>query len=258
MRVTVCQMDPRPEHLPGFVAGLTSHLAESNSDLLLLPEMSFSEWLAADPVPDAGSWLDAVEVHRAHIDQHAGLGVPTVVGTRPIVDAAGSRRNEAYVWSRETDLASPVRQKYYLPNEPGYWEAAWYDRGPRSFPATRAGGVVIGIQICTEMWFLEWARHYAREAADLLCIPRATPHGTIDKWISGGRVAAVCAGAYSLSSNLWYPEGAEADCGGVGWISDPEGRLLATTSDTQPFATVDVDLDYARASKSTYPRYVPE
>ena len=120
------------------------------------------------------------------------------------------------------------------------------------------GAARIGVLICTEMWFLEWARHYGASRADLLCIPRATPSTSIDKWLAGGQTAAVCSGAYSLSSNLWYPPDHEVDCGGLGWIIDPEGNVLATTSPDAPFATVDIDLEFARISKFTYPRYVSE
>ncbi len=116
----------------------------------------------------------------------------------------------------------------------------------------------IGVQICTEMWFFEWARHYAASRADLLCVPRATPHGSVRKWLAGGQVAAVCSGAYCLSSNLWAPEGHKSDCGGLGWVVDPEGSVLAETSIEEPYATVEVNLDFSRLSKRTYPRYVPE
>jgi N-carbamoylputrescine amidase len=34
--------------------------------------------------------------------------------------------------------------------------------------------------------------------------------------------------------------------------------VLAETTVEQPFATVEIDPDFARASKKTYPRYVPE
>ena len=101
-------------------------------------------------------------------------------------------------------------------------------------------------------------RHFAREAADVLCIPRATPHASVNKWLAGGQTAAVCSGAWCLSSNLWMPPGNKADCGGLGWIISPEGDVLASTSEDRPFATVDIDPELARASKSTYPRYVAE
>ena len=108
------------------------------------------------------------------------------------------------------------------------------------------------------MWFFEWARHYAASRVDLLCIPRATPHSSVDKWLAGGQATAVCSGAYSISSNLWYPPGYKISCGGLGWIIDPEGNILKTTDSDSPFATFEIDLEFSRISKSTYPRYVPE
>ena len=39
---------------------------------------------------------------------------------------------------------------------------------------------------------------------------------------------------------------------------DPEGNVLAETTPEAPYATVEIDLAFARASKTTYPRYVPE
>jgi len=44
--------------------------------------------------------------------------------------------------------------------------------------------------------------------------------------------------------------------GGQGWIIDPDGNVLAVTSDAEPFATGDVDLAQSAEAKTTYPRYV--
>jgi len=256
VRATVCQIDPSDANLVGQLAALGEHVRAHGSELVLLPEMSFSPWLAAAPEPDAERWSDAVQAHELQIARLAELGAPNVLGTRPIVNDVGSRRNEAYLWTQASGEAVGVREKYYLPDEDGFWEHSWYDRGDRSFPTARAGAALVGVQICTEMWFLEWARRYGAARVDVLCVPRATPRGSTDKWIAGGRTAAVCSGAFCLSSNLSGPPGVGADCGGVGWIIDPDGEVIATTSDEEPFATVDIDLGIARHSKSTYPRYV--
>ncbi len=258
MKVTVCQLDPRPDHSAASLAALKAHVADTGSDFLLLPEMCFSTWLAADPNPDAARWREAVAAHDAAIADLGALGVPAIMGTRPIVNAQGSHRNEAFLWSSSSGEAAPVRQKYYLPDEPGYFEHRWYDRGEKRFDVARAGEARIGVQICTEMWFFEWARHYGKSRADLLCVPRATPHSTRSRWIVGGQTSAICSGAYSLSSNLWAPEGAEVNLGGMGWVIDPDGTVLAQTDEDTPFATVEVDLQQARAAKAGYPRYVPE
>lgn len=257
MKVTVCQLDNRPGYLERMLEELATHIKEEESDFVLLPEMCFSEWLAADAVPDAARWYAAVADHAKHVAQLEKLGAKAVMGTRPIVREHGSFRNQAYIWTAETG-AQPVHEKYYLPDEPSYWEHTWYDRGELRFDVARALGMRIGVQICTEMWFFEWARRYAAAKADLLCVPRATPHSSLKKWLAGGQAAAVCSGAYSLSSNLWNPPGSKADCGGMGWITSPEGEILAQTTLESPFATQQIDLELARQSKQTYPRYVRE
>ena len=203
-------------------------------------------------------WEQAVSNHERYISELKKLGGASVVGTRPIVNDGGSRRNEAYIWTKDSNTAVGFHEKYYLPNEEGYWEHTWYDRGHKSFDTARAGDAILGVQICTEMWFFDWARHYSNSKVDLLCIPRATPHGSVDKWLAGGQVSAVCSGAYGLSSNLWCPKSARNNLGGLAWIIDPEGNILAQTNEENPFATVEVDLEFAKQSKSTYPRYVPE
>ena len=257
MRVTVCQLDVRPDHRDKALRQLGEHARSAASELILLPEMPFSVWLAATDQPDGQRWRASVAEHDAAIARLGDLGVPVVIGTRPRISAGGRRLNQAFVWSADTGV-SGVRDKHYLPDEPGFWEATWYDRGELTFPAVEAGGARLGVQICTELWFMEWARHYARLGVGLLCVPRATPHTSVDTWLAGGRAAAVCAGAYCLSSNHWFPGGEPAGGGGLGWIVDPDGGVLGTTSPNNPFCTREVDLDAARAAKASYPRYVVE
>ena len=258
MKVTVCQLDPRDECRDAQLALLAEHARNNKSDFLLLPEMCFSPWLAAAQVPDRGKWRAAVLQHQAYIDQLESFGIAGILGTRPTGDESKRGHNEAYLWNQALGKETGFHFKYYLPNESGYWESTWYDRGEKSFDTIGFNDLTIGVQICTEMWFLEWARHYARQGAELLCVPRATPHESTEKWLAGGQTAAVCAGAYCLSSNLWCPPGEPANCGGLGWVVDPEGSVMARTDVDTPFATVEIDPDFARTSKATYPRYVEE
>ena len=68
--------------------------------------------------------------------------------------------------------------------------------------------------------------------------------------------AAVLAGAFCLSSNRVGPNSEGGPFGGMGWVIDPDGEILALTSEDAPFATVDIDLGAAEHAKATYPRYV--
>ena len=91
---------------------------------------------------------------------------------------------------------------------------------------------------------------YAASGVQVILTPRATMASTTDQWLSAGVVAAMRSGAFSLSSNRVDPTGA---CGGVGWIIDPYGKILARTTRDAPFATVDIDLSAPAAARVGYP-----
>ena len=175
---------------------------------------------------------------------------------QPRETLAGKRFNVAYIWSRQNGL-NWAHQKTYLPNDDGYWEANWYDRAPVEFQTFCVHGLVIGFMICTEIWFLQHAREYAKLGVHILLNPRSTPRHTNAKWLAGGQTAAVVSGAFCLSSNH-AGQVDQLELGGTGWLCDPDGVVLATTSDEQPFVTIDLDPGVADAAKSTYPRYVDD
>jgi N-carbamoylputrescine amidase len=114
----------------------------------------------------------------------------------------------------------------------------------------------LGIQICTELWRLDVSRHLGLRGADVIVVPRATPASSRDRWIAGARAAAIVSGAFCLSSNRSGRSTGGGHFAGEGWIVDPEGEVLALTSDAEPFVTREIDLPRARAAKGTYPRYV--
>jgi N-carbamoylputrescine amidase len=152
-----------------------------------------------------------------------------------------------------------VHEKYYLPDEEGFWEATWYRRGPGDFSVCRVGGLVLGFLICTELWFTRHAREYARQGIHLLLCPRATPTASTGTWVAGGRAAANVSGAFCLSSNYNGPDTPSIRFGGTGWIIEPEeGFVLGRTREDSPFLTLDIDTGAADRAKLTYPRYVPD
>ncbi len=256
MRVTVCQLDNRPEAFDDSWRALVEHVRAERSELVLLPEMPFHPWLAADRRADPGRWAAAVEAHAARLARLPDLGPVAVASSRPVVDG-GRRLNRAYVRTADGALVD-VHDKYHLPDEDGFWEATWYERGDGRFETVEIAGLTAGFEICSELWFFDHARAYGRAGAHLVLVPRATPHGSLDRWLVGGRATAIVAGAYCLSSNLFVPKGARPDLGGLGFAIDPDGTVLATTGPDAPFATVEVDPGRAAAAKATYPRYLPD
>jgi N-carbamoylputrescine amidase len=234
---------------------LVSHVKTEGSDLVLLPEMPFYPWVAQTNQFDADVWQASIEQHDRWISRLIELTPAIVMSSRPIINE-GKRLNEAFIWD-EVEGYKAVHHKFYLPDEEGWWEASWYERGEKDFTMIQSRRARIGFLICTELWFNLHAREYAKQGIDLLVCPRATDITSVDKWIAGGRVAAVVSGAYCLSSNFSYRDGDGFKWGGNGWIIEPEGgTVLGTTSSEQPFLTLDIDLKVAEAAKHTYPRYV--
>ena len=255
MKVTVCQTRDDPAGFAQDWERLAAHLKTEASYLVLLPEMPFAPWFAGTRQFDSAVWQAAVIRHDEWLQRLDELAPAIVLGSRP-VNRNARRLNEAFVWESSRGYR-PAHEKYYLPDEDGYWEASWYHRGDGSFSPVDTGTFRAGFLICTDLWFLERARRYGSAGVHLVCNPRATESATGDRWLAGGRVAAVVSGAYVLSSNRAGAARPSA-FGGQGWIIGPDGQVLGVTSDERPFVTVELDLSEAERAKQTYPRYVRE
>jgi N-carbamoylputrescine amidase len=251
MRVTVCELPQEPPALTAAWTGLCRHLSQHRSELVLLPEFAMVDAVWEAERFDAARWAEALAQGDELLEQVPKLGAERVAGTRPTSEQ-GRRFNEGFLWSKDGGLV-PLRRKYFLPQEPGAWEAAWFDRGDAEFPAYESLGLRFGLNICTELWAVESYAAYAACGVQVILSPRATAAATVAKWFAAGVVAAVRSGAFSLSSNRVDPTDA---CGGAGWIIGPEGEVLARTSREAPWITVDIDLASQAAGRNGYPRYV--
>jgi N-carbamoylputrescine amidase len=251
MRVTVCELPHEPAALAAAWAALCRHTSSHRSELVLLPEFAFVEPVWEAETFDGCRWAAALAQSDAWLERLSELGAAHVVGARP-VSIGGRPFNEGYSWSAAHCLTT-LRRKFFLPDEPGNWEARWFDKGDAAFPVFHAGTLAFGLNICTELWALETYAAYAEQNVDVILSPRATGAATREKWLSVGVVAAVRSGAFSLSSNRVDPTGA---CGGGGWIVSPAGHVLASTTSHAPFATIDIDLAASAAAHDGYPRNV--
>lgn len=256
MRVTVCELNDVPDVFEREWQALVAHVKSESSELVLLPEMPFHPWFAATDRFDAEAWQQAVAAHEAWLDRLLELAPAFVISSRPI-DRDKRRLNEGFVWDQTAGYRA-AHHKFYLPNEDGFWEASWYERGDGKFTPIRCGAISIGFQICTDLWFTQHARAYGKAGVHLIVNPRATARPTVDKWLVGGRAAAVIAGAFCLSSNRVSDPNDSVSFGGQGWIIGPDGEVMALTSSERPFITSEIDLEEATRAKSTYPRYVLE
>ena len=76
VRVTVCQLADERDRFDEDWVALRAHVRTKRSALVLLPELPFARWFAAEREFDAPVWQRAVELHRRWETRLRQLGAP--------------------------------------------------------------------------------------------------------------------------------------------------------------------------------------
>ncbi len=231
---------------------IIGQVAASRAELLVTNELPFGPWIAGEAAFDVAAAQMSIDVHAAGAESLARLGIPTVLSSRPVWNE-GRLLNEAFVLVG--DRIRPVHQKNYFPQEEGWWEATWFHNSQRGFQVADVYGLKIGVMLCTDAMFNEHARHYGRQGASLIAIPRAAGTAT-DNWLTAGKMAAIVSGSYVVSSNRVGISDQGTIFGGAGFAFAPDGTLLAVTSAQEPLLVIDLDREFSARRRLTYPCYV--
>jgi N-carbamoylputrescine amidase len=250
-RIAVCEAHPtlRPD-TPEW-RQLTAEMERTRPEILVLNELPFGPWIAAQDEFARPVWEASVAAHAEGVGVLHELGVPVVLGSRA-VSLNGRRCNEAFVWTG-TSGAEGVHTKQHIPNAPGYRETTWFESGEPHFHVVQAGCLRVGFLVCTEVMFPEHARQYGRDGADLIVVPRAMPPVAAHFFDVALQMAAIVSGCYVASSNRGGTDEAGEEFEGRGCIIDPLGQTVAQTSHDAPVAFYEVDPSFATWKKSIYP-----
>lgn len=254
MKLAVCELPDNLslQHLAWH--DLLARIEQDQPDLAILNEMPFGHWLAGEDVFDPVLAAASVNVHSCALSALGNLPC-AVLSSRPV---AGPHKlsNEAFLLSGGT--YQTIHHKQYFPQEEGFYEDSWFGSQRSGFEVVEYKGLRLGVLLCTELMFTEWARHYRRQGAHVIVVPRAS--GTsVHNWHAAAAMAAIVSGCYVLSSNRAAAVGEnESNFGGRGFIYAPGGELLIETSSTTPFASVEIDFDCIVNAQESYPCYVRE
>jgi len=254
MKVAICELPDRLAPGDQTWVELEASVARLRVNLLLLNEMPFGAWLAAADTYDPVAASRSVEAHAGALPA-IGRMPCAVLGSRP-VPGPGKLANEAFLMAGGT--YRPIHHKHYFPAEPGFHETSWFAPQRHGFDVIDHGNLRIGVLLCTELMFTEWARAYRRQGAQLIVVPRASGV-SVHQWHVAAAMAAVSSGCYVLSSNRRRGSGPTAQpFGGRGFAFSPAGKLIAETSAATPLATIDIDLRQVQEAQANYPCYVKE
>jgi N-carbamoylputrescine amidase len=236
--------------------GLVDRCESAEPDILLLNEMPFGPWISVGQKRDSEILKTSQQQHREGMKRLNELGTYAVLGTYPLCEASLSI-NQAFVWTPLARLAA-VHTKQFFPDEGGFFEARWFDRGKKRFEVKNAGGLGVGFLICTDVMFNEWARHYGRNGAHLIAVPRTTPVGSEERWKTMCSAAAIVSGCYVASSNRAGIDESGLEFAGKGWIFGPSGQMIVETSPEEPVVCAELDLSLVQKAQGEYPCYVEE
>ncbi|MBA4158513.1 MAG: carbon-nitrogen hydrolase family protein [Gemmatimonadetes bacterium] len=256
MRFGVCEAAPEMVPSGEDWQQLAARAWEERTDVFLLNEMPFGPWISCAEKAGEEMLLASHRAHEAGMVHLVELGARSVLATRPVYDQ-GRSVNQAFVWRRGSGIQS-VHTKQFFPDEEGYYEARWFARGDTHFRLADVEGVKIGFLICTEVMFNEWARHYGRQGAHVIAVPRAVGRASLRRWKTALSMAAIVSGCYVISSNRAGIDQKGQEFGGGGWIFDPFGDLIAETSPDHSVVSVDLDLALVERAQQKYPCCVSE
>lgn len=254
MKVSVCQLpnDLSTEH-PAW-RELVRRIELARPAIALLNEMPLGPWIASEATFTDESAAASIAAHESALQALCKL--PTaVIGSRPI-RGKYKLANEAFLLAG--GVYQPVHHKHYFPQEAGFFEETWFAPERPGFDVVEFCGIRIGVLLCTELMFTEWARHYRRQGAHVIVSPRASGT-TMHYWHAAARMAAIVSGCYVLSSNRvshWDDSGQQF--GGRGFVYSPTGELLAETSAAKPFLCTNIELALVADAQSRYPCCVRE
>jgi N-carbamoylputrescine amidase len=256
IKVGVCESPPEMEPGSATWEGFSEKVRGFGLDIFLLNELPFGPWISSGETLDLDTWRRSCDLHDYGMRVLGELGAGVVLGSRAR-ESEGRRVNEAFVWTSEGDCAG-VHTKQYFPDEEGYYESRWFQAGERHFHVANAGLAKVGFLLCTEVMFNEHARHYGRNGAQVIAVPRAVGRESLHRWLVAMKMAAVVSGCYVITSNRNGVDSNGQEYGGCGWIVDPSGDLVAQTSWASSIATYELNLDFVTTAQSEYPCYVKE
>lgn len=246
--ITVCEYPDERDLKDAAWSALVAYAETVRTDIIVLPEMPFCEWIFVGTEVVRAAWETAIAEHDRMIPRLAELACRHVVTSRPI-ETAGHRYNEAFVWSADEGYV-PLRRKWYLPDVPSARERVWFSHGDRNFtPVAAAGELQFGIQLCSEVMLTQHAQEIGLDGAHLIAHPRATGGGR--RWKIASEMSAIASGCYVASANR---RSSRSDMfSGGSWVLSPDAVIKCETTAETPFATANVDLVVATRAKSQYP-----
>jgi len=242
---------------PDGPARLVARLREARARgaaVAVLPELALDPWAPATRVVrDEDAEPPGGPRHRRLADAARAADVAVVGGAIVRDPVSGVRHNTALAFDARGALVSAYR-KIHLPEEDGFWETSHYAPGDRPPAPFELAGVIVGVQICSDVNRPAGSCLLAAAGAEAILAPRATEPTYWDRWKLVLQATALTCAVYVLTVNRREPDLA-MPLGGPSAAFDPTGATIVESED--PITLVSIDRDVIAAARRGYPGYLP-
>lgn len=250
MKIAVCEFKGPSQEID---SDFLDAIHKVKADITVFNEMPFGSWLAESEVFDQKKYDQSVDVHHHCIEQLKNFSMThqhNFILSKPCYEK-DQRVNRVVSLVNGEEICTHTKQKF--PQKPGYWEKSWFGPGETKFELLSIENVKIGILLCTDSMYMEFARLYSQKGASVIVVARATSGDSDKVWMSTLKVMAMQTGCYVVSSNRRSLPGAAQTFNGTGMIFNPVGDLMAKTSEQNPIVSTTLDLALVNEAKASYP-----
>ena len=235
---------------------LTERLAEAlrhGAQLALLPELPLDPWIPAQRVThDDDAEPPRGARHQLLADTAREIGIALHGGAIVRDPTTGRRHNRALLFNARGALIGAY-DKSHVPSEEGFWESDHYAPGTEPPRPVDGLGLVVGMQICSDLQRPQGCNLLAALGAEVILGPRATPPESLERWRTVIRADAITSAAYVISVNRPASEG-DSSIGGPSIAVGPDGDVIAESTDGLTYLTLERSV--VESARQSYPGYL--
>ena len=180
LRVALGQMNPHVGNLPGNIARLGELYDQAEAagcDLVAFPELAVPGYPSEDLLIRRGFLEDNVEaLDRLVTRTGRCVALLGYADDDLAIDSVGGIRTANTVAVASDGVIHGRYQKQRLPNYGVFDEDRYFTEGPEDQPLFRIGGLVVGVSICEDIWYVDGPpTHQSAAGADVLISLHASP-----------------------------------------------------------------------------------
>ena len=214
--------------------------SKKNADLCILPELFTNRYVGQ--FEDVRSVMAQLPDHESIIQQFKEISkdesIATVVPHVEILDIDSCYNSEVLIDKKGKVIAH--YRKLHIPNGAGYHEDYYFKQGDQGYVVANLGGIKIGLGICWDQWFPEFARILALKGAQLIVYPSAIgseiaepEYDSHPSWEHVMRAQAIMNRVFVAAVNRIGQEEIIRFYGGS-FVADPWGNVMKRASLTEP------------------------